>query len=112
MSAYTSGDSIYFNNMTDNTKKHHIGFLLNQRHDIYIKSLLNIMDQNFVSLPKLFVNKMLIKWINANIQIVAQLSKVNVRNKHNQQMEEIYNERDILTNIFSYVGFWSYLSCY
>ena len=57
------------------------------------------MDQNFVSLPKLFVNKMLIKWINANIQIVAQLSKVNVRNKHNQQMEEIYNERYELTNI-------------
>ena len=41
------------------------------------------MDDIFESLPKLFVDSMLEKWMNYHLQIVAQLSKVNVRNKDN-----------------------------
>ena len=46
-----------------------------------------------------------LKWTNAQIQIVAQLSKVNVRNKYNQQVEQMYNEREEIINILSYVDF-------
>ena len=41
--------------------------------------------------------------MNDNTQIVAKLSKVNVWNKNNQQMEKMYNGREELVNIFSYV---------
>ena len=59
MAAYTYGDYFYFNNMIDNPKKHHIGFILNQRHDTYITSPFNIMKETFVSLPTLFVKNFL-----------------------------------------------------
>ena len=50
-----------------------------------------------------FLEKKLKKWMNDNTQIVAKLSKVNVWNKNNQQMEKMYNGREELVNIFSYV---------
>ena len=43
--------------------------------------------------------------MNVHIQIVAQLSKVNARNKDNQQMEKMYNAREKIMNILSYVDF-------
>ena len=43
--------------------------------------------------------------MNTHIQIVAQLSKVDAWNKENQQMEQIYNARQVLMNILSYVDF-------
>ena len=43
--------------------------------------------------------------MNASIQIVYQLSKLNVWNQHNQQMERMYNGIDELLNILSCVGF-------
>ena len=45
------------------------------------------------------------QWMNSNIQIVAQLSKFNVWNQHNQQMEQMYNRREELYNISIYVDF-------
>ena len=33
---------------------------------------------------------------NANIQIVAQLSKIDIWNKHSQKMKQMYNEREDL----------------
>ena len=43
--------------------------------------------------------------MNPNIQIVFHLSKFNVWNQQNQQMEKMYNGREELKNIFSYVDF-------
>ena len=43
--------------------------------------------------------------MNDNIQIVAQLSKVNAWNKDNQQTEQMYNGREDEKNILSYVHF-------
>ena len=43
--------------------------------------------------------------MNANIQIFDQLTKFNVWNKHNQQMEKMYNGREEFMNILSYVDF-------
>ena len=54
------------------------------------------MVEIFVSLPKIFFNKMIIKWMNSNIQIVSQLPKVNVWNKYNQQREQMYKGREEL----------------
>ena len=59
MAAYTSGDYVYLNNMTYKTKIHNIGFILNQRHEMYITSLLNITEEKFVSFPNLSVKKIL-----------------------------------------------------
>ena len=73
MTDYTSGDHVYFNNIIENPKKYLIGFILNQRHDMYITSSLGIMEENIVSFLELFVSKMIEPWMNANIQIVAQL---------------------------------------
>ena len=47
MAAYTSGDYVYFNNMNDIPNKHHIGFILNQIHDIYITSPLKLWIKHF-----------------------------------------------------------------
>ena len=88
MSSYTSGDYDHLNNMIDDPEIHHIGFILNHRHDMYITSPLNIMEETCVSLPKQFVKKMIEPWMNANIQFFAELSKVNVWNQHNQQTEK------------------------
>ena len=43
--------------------------------------------------------------MNAHIQIVAQLSKVNAWNKENQQMEQMHHSREKMMNILSYVDF-------
>ena len=43
--------------------------------------------------------------MNTNIQIVAQLSKVKICNQHNHKMEQMYNRREELMNILSYVDF-------
>ena len=43
--------------------------------------------------------------MNDHIQIVAQLSKFNAWNKHNQQMEQMYIGREELMNISSCVDF-------
>ena len=75
--------------MIDIPNKHHIGFILNDIHDIYITSTLKFTDKIFESLPNLFVDKMLKFFINAHIQIAAYLSKGNVWNKDNQQMENV-----------------------
>ena len=91
--------------MKDNPNKHHIGFILNKINDMYITSPLNITEELFVSLPKLSVKEMLIKWMNSNIQNFAQLSKVYVCNKHNTQIEGIYHGRYEFMNILSYVDF-------
>ena len=45
MPDYNSGDYVYFNNITDKTKSR-VGFILNQRHDMYITSPLKIMEEN------------------------------------------------------------------
>ena len=60
------------------------------------------MDDILESFPKLFVDIILKKWMNSHIQIMDQLSKVNLWNKENQQMEQIYNARDDMMNILSY----------
>ena len=93
MVAYTSGDYVYFINMTDNPEINHIGFILNKRHDMYITPQLKIVEETFVSFSELFVKKNLVPWIKTSIQIVDHLSKVNIWNQHNQQMEQMYNRR-------------------
>ena len=60
-------------NLTDIPNKHHIGFILNDIHDMYITSTLKFTDKIFESLPNLFVDKMLKFFINAHIQIAAYL---------------------------------------
>ena len=48
---------------------------------------------------------MLEPWINADIQVVDQLSKIVVWNKPSKKMEKIYKGRYELKNILSYVDF-------
>ena len=55
MADYTTGDY----DMIDMLNKYNIDFILNQIHDVYITSPLNIMEENFESMPNLFLNKIL-----------------------------------------------------
>ena len=82
MPAYNFGDYGYFNNMTDKYKTNNIGFILNQRHEMYIISLLKIMEETFLSFPKIFVKMFLEPWISANIQSFAQSPKIFLWNQH------------------------------
>ena len=59
--------------MTDIPNEHHNSFKLNQIHDMYMASSLKSTDRIFELLPNLFVDRILKKWMNAHIQIVAQL---------------------------------------
>ena len=43
--------------------------------------------------------------MKSHVQIVAQLSKVNIRNKENQQMELMYKSIEDMMNILSYADF-------
>ena len=43
--------------------------------------------------------------MKSHVQIVAQLSQVNVWNKNNRKMEVMYNAREHMKNILSYVDF-------
>ena len=91
--------------MTDITKGHYIGFIFNQRHEIHITSPLNILEETFLSHPKLFVKKMHEPWMNSNTLVVSKVSKVHVWNQHGQKMEQMCNRRENKNNIFSYVSF-------
>ena len=72
---------------------------------MYIIPPLKLTKEIFVSLLNVFVKKILMKWTNANIQIVAQISKANVWNKDNQKMKQMYNVIEKLMNILSHVNF-------
>ena len=62
--------------MTDEPKEHHNRFILNQNPFFYIISLSNLMDDTFISLPKLFVDQMIKKWMTSHVKVVARLSKL------------------------------------
>ena len=104
MAVYTYDKYVYFNNMTDKPKKYDIGFILNQSHNTYITSPLKIMEEIFVSLPNIFISKK-DRLMNANIQIISQSSKVNLQDKHIQQMGQMYNGREKLINILTRADF-------
>ena len=76
MPDYTYGDYIYFNNSIDAQKEHHNKFILNQETDFYITSLSKLIDDTFISLTGLFVDRMIKISMNSHIKVVAQLSKV------------------------------------
>ena len=67
--------------MADITNEHYNHLILNNIKDIYITSPLECMDKTFESFPKLFVDKMIYKRMNAHVQITAQLPKFNEYNK-------------------------------
>ena len=69
-----------------------------------ITSLINILEETFVSFPKQLFKK-LEQWMNDNIQIVAQLSKNEAWKPYRQPMEQMYIERVDEKNILSYVHF-------
>ena len=58
MSAYTYGDFVYFNNVTDTPNEHHNNIILNQITYFYMKSPSKLMNDIFESFPKLFVGIM------------------------------------------------------
>ena len=64
------------------------------------------MYDTFKSLPKLFVDKMIKKWMNFHIKVMDQLSKFIKWNKYNQQMEPMYISREEWMNILSCVDFF------
>ena len=79
--------------------------ILNQVPDMYITSPLDFWAEIFVSFPTLFFTKILEPWIDINIQIVDQLLKIDLCNKHIQKLYKCIMESEYLKNIFSYVGF-------
>ena len=46
-----------------------------------------------------------LNWASVRIKIVTQLSKVNVWNKENQKLEQMYNSREEIMNTLIYVDF-------
>ena len=103
MPGYTYGDYVYFKNMTDEPKEHHIHMIFNKNPNFNITSLSKLMDYTVTSLPKLFVDEMIKKWMNSDIKVVSQLSKVVKRNKENQGKEKLYIAREKGKHILSYV---------
>ena len=77
---YNYGDYVYFKNMTDTPNENHNHFILNQILGFHIISPLKVYNDILESWPKLFVDKM-VKCMKSHVQIVAQLSQVNVCNK-------------------------------
>ena len=61
--AYTYGEYVYFNKNIDAPKEYHNQFILNQEPYLYITSLSNLMDETLTLFTKLFVNKMVKKWM-------------------------------------------------
>ena len=58
MPSYTYGDYVYINNEYASPEEHNIQSILKTQLDIYIASLLKLMDESLQDLPNLFVDKM------------------------------------------------------
>ena len=56
---YTFGDYFYFRNNTDQSEIYHRVWIFNHIPDMNITSPFNFLAENFVSFPKLFVEKCL-----------------------------------------------------
>ena len=63
------------------------------------------MNAIFPMLPQLFVNKVIKKWMNSHIKVVAQLSKVVKWDKQNLKMKPMYMAGEIRINFLSSVDF-------
>ena len=64
-----------------------------------------MIHKTFTSLYQLFVDEIIITWMNSHTKVVYQLSKVVNFNKENQQMENWYIAREKGGNILSHVDF-------
>ena len=104
MEDYNYDDYVYFNNIIDTQNEHHNNFILNQIPDFHITSPFKSMDDVFEPLPELFVDRIK-KNMKSRVQIVAQLSKVNLWNKENKKKELMYNTREKMMNTLSRVDF-------
>ena len=58
MPAYTYGNYVYFNNLTDTPNEHNNNFILNHVPDFHITSPFKLTYDKFESLPNLSVDKM------------------------------------------------------
>ena len=84
MPDYNSGDYVYFNNITDKTKSR-VGFILNQRHDMYITSPLKIMEENLYHFQNYLLKQILNHWVMTISKLLLSYQKsmygTNIVNK-------------------------------
>ena len=66
------------------------------------------MYDTFTSAPKLFVDKMIKKWMNSHIKVVAQLAKFVKWNKDNKKKEPMYISIEEWMNILNYIYFQNF----
>ena len=66
------------------------------------------MGEKFLSLPELFIDKMIKQWMKYSIKFVAHLSKCLKWNKENQQTEPMHVAKEMGRNILSSVDFQRY----
>ena len=90
ISSYTSGDYVYFNDMTDKPKTSYWFNIESETWQVY-NITIDDYGRNICIFANPICQKVQYKWMNANIQIVAQLLKVNVWKNYNQQMEQMCN---------------------
>ena len=58
------------------------------------------------------VENMLVPWIQRNIQVVAQLPRIDVWKQQNYKKYHMYIAREDARNILSYVGFQYFVMSY
>ena len=58
-----------------------------------------IQKRSFIQLQTMFVENILVPWIQVNVHIVAQLSRTDMCNKRSQKKEDMFIARDEIKNI-------------
>ena len=84
MPEFTFVDYVYFKENEKKPKIHHKNFILDQEPYFTITSELSLLENKLKSLTTLFV-KSLVPWIIDDVQVVAQLSRIDVRSKQKQE---------------------------
>ena len=73
MPSYTYCDYVYINYNNDAPKEHHIQPTLKKKSDIYITSLSKLMGESLTYFTKLFVDKIIKKWMFEYVKVLSQL---------------------------------------
>ena len=104
MPYFTCVDYIYLNEIYDIPKKHHQLFIYKEEPGTTITPP-KPFEGEVNKIPTMFVERMFLPWIQENVQVVSQISRIDVWNQKGQEQDNIIISREGFKNILSYVDF-------
>ena len=105
MMYFTSDDWVYLNDNDDIPKIFHENFKNKQDPEITITFPMRLLDKQLKPLPKHLVDKMLVTWVQKNIQVVAKLLITDVSIQRSQKKDRTYIQEKMLKILWAMLIF-------